>query len=127
MKKFLLLTAFLLVVVVSPPSLVAERYMSDEAIWQACWSGDYAGFFRTINYPVPIRVTIHNISQQSWELCVFDNLCPYTLFRGELRPKHSITLTACGDNWHRGSISMMNAEGYIWFYDDTRDRTITLK
>jgi hypothetical protein len=105
----------------------AERYMSDEAIWNACWSDYYDDYSRKIHYPSPIQVTIHNISKQTWHLCVFDNLCPYTLFKGDLRPKHSITVTACGDSMRRGSISMMNSEGYIWFYDDTRDRTITLK
>ena len=101
--------------------------MSDEAIWDACWSGYYDDYYRILYYPSPIQITIHNISKQTWELCVFDNLCPYTLFKGELRPNHSINVTACGDSMHRGSISMMNSEGTIWFYEDTRGRTITLK
>jgi len=111
----------------SPNLWSAEHYMSDEATWNACWSGFYGDYSRMIYYPSPIRVTVHNISKRNWRLCVFDNLCPYTLFNGDLRPKHSITVTACGDSMRRGSISMMNSEGYIWFWDDTRDRTITLK
>ena len=126
MKHPILLSLTLSVAVCCSNLMSAERYMSDEAIWNACWSDYYDDYNRMIYYPSPIRVTIHNISKQIWHLCVFDNLCPYTLFKGDLRPKHSITVTACGDSMHRGSISMMNDEGYIWFYDDTRDRTITL-
>jgi hypothetical protein len=118
---------FLIAVLWSPMSQPAERYMSDEAIWDACWSGYYDEYRRLIYYPSPIQVTIHNISRESWELCVFDNLCPYTLFKGDLRPNHSITVTACGDSMHRGSISMMKSDGHIWFYEDTRGRTITLE
>jgi len=127
MKSQILLSLVLVTGICSSNLWSAERYMSDEAIWHACWSGYYDDYYRKIHYPSPIQVTIHNISKQTWHLCLFDNLCPYTLFKGDLRPKHSITVTACGDYMHRGSISMMNSEGNIWFYDDTGNRKITLK
>jgi hypothetical protein len=127
MNHAILIPLALLAGLYNPALWPAQRYMSDEAIWSACWSGYYGDYSRTIHYPSPIRVTIHNTSKQTWRLCVFDNLCPYTLFKGALRPKHSITVSACGDRMHRGSISMMNSEGTIWFYDDTRNRTIKLE
>ncbi len=122
----LLLSLVCLVLGVLPVS-AAGTGMTDVQIWQACWSGDHAAQRRSIHYPDPIRLVIHNISRDDWRICVYDNLCPYTLFKGVLRYNHSITLSACANQRGRGSISVMNAAGSIWYFDDTGDRIITIE
>ncbi len=104
----------------------ADSGITDDAIWIACWQGGQPTTLRNIHYPDPIYVEIRNRSQDDWQICVFDNLCPYTLYQGLLRHNHSISLSACADEWGRGSVTLMNARGDMWFFEDTRDRVITI-
>jgi hypothetical protein len=126
-KTLVRLMVMLASVCIGQVGQAADRGMTDWEIWQACWAGEPSDSRRSIYYPPPISVTIRNRSIESWEICVYDNLCPYTLFKGRLDPKHSITLTACVDKKSRGSISLMNSEGDIWLYDEIRNRVITLQ
>lgn len=105
----------------------ADWDMTEEEIWNRCWSYDQGLSLRHISYPNPIHLTIHNISLQDWKICVFDNLCPYALYKGLLRHNHSISLSACANQWGRGSVSIMNADGEMWHFQDTGDRIITIK
>ena len=126
-KTLVRLMVMLVSVCMSQVVQAADSGMTDWEIWQACWAGEPSDSSRSIYYPPPISVTIRNRRNESWEICVYDNLCPSTLFTGRLDPKHSITLTACVDKKRRGSISLMNPEGDIWFYDEIRNRVITLE
>lgn len=122
---FILLCVLVSVLGVIPA--YADTPMTHEEIWNACWSRDHADTNRSIRYPEPINLVIHNRSRKDWYICVYDNLCPYTLFNGRLSFNYSITLGACADQWGYGSVTLMNAEGSMWFYEHTRDRLITIK
>ena len=123
--NLLLLLSWSLLLGMVPVS--AAPAMSDAEIWDACWSGDHTARLRAINYPDPIHLVIHNISRDDWQICVFDNLEPYTLFKGLLRQNHSISFSACANGRGRGSVTVMNAAGSMWHFQGTGDRVITIK
>ncbi|MDJ0805200.1 MAG: hypothetical protein QNJ78_00035 [Gammaproteobacteria bacterium] len=127
MKRFYQsLTVLLLLQLVFAP-VVADVIMTAEEIWDACWSEGQHRMRHSTGFGNSISLVVHNISRSDWDICVYDNLCANTLYRGLLRHNHSVTLGGCVDTLGRGSISLMNAKGEIWFFENTGDRVITLE
>ena len=80
----------------------ADARLNKKAIWAACWAGETT--YRKLKYPYPIKVSIQNRGTRDITVCVYDNRCPYTMFKGRLRPKHTKYLSACADKRKRGSL-----------------------
>lgn len=116
--------AFFAVVLFSAASH-ADTSLDKNQIWAACWGGKT--YHRKLNYPYPIKVSIQNQGSRDISICVYDNRCPFTMFKGRLKPKHTIYRSACADKRKRGSFTVMTNTGRMWFYKDTKDKRITLK
>ena len=91
----------------------ADNGLFNQQIWDACWAGDSTTSRRKPRYPHPITVTVRNRGSLVALICVFDNRCPYTLFKGRLKPGRRNYLSACADDWERGSVTLMNSAGRI--------------
>jgi hypothetical protein len=92
---------------------VGEAPISEQDVWQACWEGNERRL-RNIYYPNPVSVRVSNDSGKDQEICVYDVKCPFVIYKGVLKPHHSIGGTACADKWGRGNFAVMtNGGGYL--------------
>lgn len=114
------------ITLVGPSMPRGDEGLSVDDIWVACWEGQE--FIRKLSYPQPISLEIYNSSSDDIEICVYDNRCPRTIFKGRLKPRRHIYRSACTDEeWGYGSVTVMDASGDIRFFEKTRGRKITFR
>jgi hypothetical protein len=108
--------------------LRADTAFWDQQIWDACWAGDPTATSRIISYPPPVSIGLRNDGGTDIYVCVYDNRCPYTIFKGRLMPRYTATaLGACTDKWGHASITAMDNTGGMWLYENTGARTISFR
>ena len=105
---------------------VAEAPISEQDVWDACWEGNERRL-RNIYHPRPVSVRVSNDSGKDQEICVYDIKCPFVIYKGVLKPRHSTGGEACADKWGRGNFAVMTKRGETWFFEDSKSETVRLR